>query len=67
MDHLAAHEYLQLRKSRPDVPALIAWDYINGNCPDAQNVDQAMCRHDWAINGEDDRCYCLNCGADGDA
>lgn len=32
-----------------------------------QNVEQFVCRHDWAINEESDRCYCLNCGKDGDA
>lgn len=25
------------------------------------------CAHDWAINEESDRSYCLNCGQDGDA
>jgi hypothetical protein len=29
--------------------------------------DNPFCRHDWAVNEESDRCYCLNCGADGDA
>jgi DnaJ-class molecular chaperone len=30
--------------------------------------DNPFCRHEWAGGNEDyDRCYCLNCGADGDA
>lgn len=26
-----------------------------------------FCRHEWAINEESDRSYCMRCGADGDA
>lgn len=35
----------------------------------AQSIgsDNPFCIHDWAVNEESDRCYCLNCGADGDA
>lgn len=67
MNHLAAYHYLELRRQRQDVPAVIAWNFVNGEYPEAQNVDQAMCRHKWVINGESDRCYCCYCGADGDA
>lgn len=66
-DYLAAHNYQQIRRERPNIPAMVVWNYVNGEYPEAQNVDQAMCRHEWAINGESDRCYCMNCGMDGDA
>jgi len=67
MDHLAAYHYLTLRRSRPDVPAIKAWRFINGDYPEAQTIDQAICRHEWALDGESGRCYCMYCGADGDA
>lgn len=66
-DYLAAHHYQQMRREHPQYPARLVWDFVNGNYPDAANLEQAACRHEWAINGESDRCYCLNCGADGDA
>lgn len=61
-----AARYFQLRADRPDVPARFAFGYVTDAYPDAQNIDQAMCRHHWA-HDDMDRCYCLNCGADGDA
>ena len=61
-----AQQYFALRSERPEVPAWRALAYVSGDYPDAQNIDQVMGRHEWATSGEDDRCYCLNCGADGD-
>lgn len=37
------------------------------NYIDARAEEEDSCAHEWVINEESDRCYCLNCGADGDA
>lgn len=62
-----AARYFQLRAERPDVPAKYAFGFVTDAYPDAQNIDQAMCRHEWAVNGESDATYCVSCLADGDA
>ena len=33
---------------------------------DKDYLDEDRCPHDWAVNEETDRSYCLLCGADGD-
>jgi hypothetical protein len=46
--------------------AIDAFHYVQG--PDtARNMAQFTCGHEWVINEESGRCYCLLCGADGDA
>ena len=66
-NYSAMQGYVDLRRSRPDVPALDVWRFVNGDYPEAANIDQAVCRHEWVVNEESDRCYCCLCLADGDA
>lgn len=59
----------QYRQERADMRyrALDVWHYLNGDDPLAANLEQFTCRHQFAIDETSDRCYCLNCGLDGDA
>lgn len=72
------HRYRTLRQERPDIPARYVWMFVNDAWPDARNIDEALCHHEWACTGSayggDDesyhgegRSYCLRCGTDGDA
>lgn len=77
--HETAAAYFRLRSERPDVPAKLAFDYVTGaEQPLAEFVCERTTGHRWAYTGtayggDDDRymgegrCYCLHCGADGDA
>lgn len=47
--------------------AIDVYRFIRGDDPLAANMEQFTCGHHWAVNEETDRCYCLNCGLDGDA
>ena len=58
--------YTKLRQKYPNKTPERIMDYLNGNDGDIP-FEQATCSHEWATDGESDRCYCLNCGADGDA
>lgn len=67
IQHFAAtaREYREIRQARPLIPARKVVAFIND--PDiCQNIDQYVCRHDWVINEESDRCLCSSCGMDGD-
>lgn len=57
--------YVMLRAAHPTVPAIHIVEYIKTS--PGVNLDQFICRHDWVISEETDRCYCTLCGADGDA
>lgn len=60
--------YAQLRTERPEIPARHVFAYLRGSLdPVASNIDQAICSHEFVVNGETDRCYCCKCGIDGDA
>lgn len=67
-NYKAMSRYVEVRAQRPDLRAKDIWAWVNCDDPGtAQSIDQFICSHDWAINEESDRCYCLNCGADGDS
>jgi hypothetical protein len=57
--------YMWTRKMYPLVPAKRVLQWLNNDY--AVTLPQFICKHDWAVNGETDACYCLNCGLDGDA
>lgn len=69
--------YATLRADHPEVPAAKILGYLKGG--DGQSFAEFTCTgHKWAYTGTayggDDssylgegRCYCVNCGADGDA
>ena len=70
--------YAELRQENPLVPAVKLFAYANG-AGHGQTLQEFLCPgHEWVYTGtqygSDDesyhgegRCYCLNCGADGDA
>jgi hypothetical protein len=68
--------YFRMRADNPEVPAKDLFAYVNSDA--SEPLDQFLCRHEWkytgtAYGGEDEsyggegRCYCVYCGADGDA
>lgn len=64
-----AHQYQLLRAQHQDVAASTVYRYIIEG--DGMPFEQFCCPgHQWAYSGDDEyygRCYCLCCGADGDA
>ena len=75
-DYQTMHEYTQMRHAHPERRALDIWNYLHRD--EAMSFEQFTCRHEWAYTGTayggDDesymgegRCYCIHCGADGDA
>lgn len=81
IDDPEAQVYFNLRSAHPLVPALTIWRYIKQGETD-RSFEEFLCRittgHKWtytgtAYGGDDERwhgegrCYCSNCGADGDA
>lgn len=59
--------YFFLRMQRPDLRAIDIYRYVTTDEPGmAQNIDQFLCRHEWAISGENDSYYCGLCSMDGD-
>lgn len=72
-----ALEYANLRALHPSVPAIKLWHYVRDG--EGEPLREFLCPgHRWAYTGsayggDDDRwhgegrCYCVNCGADGDA
>jgi hypothetical protein len=72
-----APAYLQLRREHPSVPAQKIHAYLRYG--DGERFEHFICPgHEWAYTGTayggDDesyfgegRCYCVHCGADGDA
>jgi len=75
--HENAISYINLREANPTIPALTLWRFVREG--DGQSLAEYTCPgHEWAYTGSayggDDasfhgegRCYCRNCGADGDA
>lgn len=64
-DYAAMAQYVELRRQQPGARAVDVWNYVRGD--QVVTFDQFICEHDWTISLESDRCYCLNCGMDGDA
>lgn len=69
---LVANAYAQLRERHPTVPARLAHQYAReGGDGGAATFEQFVCGitrgHAWSCAGEQDRCLCAYCGADGDA
>ena len=72
-----AAEFYALRDANPTVPARQLWHYVISDRD--QSLQEFLCPgHEWAYTGtayggEDERwsgegrCYCVHCGADGDA
>lgn len=71
-----APAYQRLRAQHPQIPARQVHEYLR--CGAGESIEQYLCGHRWAYTGTayggDDesyhgegRCYCLNCGMDGDA
>jgi len=65
-----AGTYLAVRARRPEVPARQVLAYLRSDGSDT--LDEFLCPgHEWS-SGYDEgtdrevRCYCLNCGKDGD-
>lgn len=72
-----APAYRALRLQHPDIPARTVHQYLRDG-GDGLTLQQFSCSHEWAYTGTayggDDerfhgegRCYCVRCGADGDA
>lgn len=66
----AAEYYMSLRAKSPTVPALTVHRYMRND--DGLSLEQFQCAtergHRFSTpNDEYDRCYCVHCGADGDA
>ena len=71
-------QYFQLREQHPTTPAKTLWAYLTQS-DGSQSLKEFSCPgHEWAYTGSayggDDesysgegRCYCVHCGADGDA
>jgi hypothetical protein len=57
--------YRHLRAQHPRVRAITVHQYLRNG--EGEPFEQFICRHDWVISEETDRCYCSYCGADGDA
>jgi hypothetical protein len=72
-----APSYLAMRAKYPSVPAVKIHAYLHSDT--GESFEEFCCPgHEWAFTGTayggDDerwcgegRCYCINCGADGDA
>jgi hypothetical protein len=71
-----AQHYRALRQEHPLIPARQVLAYLKQG--EGGGIQQFLCSHEWAYTGTayggDDerwsgegRCYCLHCGADGDA
>lgn len=70
--------YLQMRREHPLIPARKIHEYLRSGVENGESFEVFMCPgHQWiytgsAYGGDDDRwcgegrCYCRNCGADGD-
>ena len=66
-NYQAMARYVELRQQRQDLRAIDVWSWVSNDDPGlAQNIDQYICRHHWVVSDEEDRCYCDQCGADGD-
>jgi hypothetical protein len=78
LDEGIRERYRELRQERPDVKPATIIAYLTEN-EEAMPFKEFVCPgHEWAYTGTayggDDesymgegRCYCVNCGADGDA
>lgn len=76
-DYLAAHNYQQMRREHPERGAADVWRFVHHE--EGMTFEQFTCPgHEWtytgtAYGGDDDsymgegRCFCANCGMDGDA
>lgn len=63
-----AREYREIRATHPLIPARTVYAYAaDDDRGIISNIEQYICRHDWVISEETDRCYCSCCGLDGDA
>lgn len=63
-----AREYREIRSAHPLIPARKVYAFASDDDRGAaHNIKQYICRHDWVISDETDRCYCSDCGMDGDA
>jgi len=71
-----ARHYQALRQQHPSIPARQVLAYLKHG--EGGGIEQFICQHKWAYTGTgyggDDerwggegRCYCIHCGADGDA
>lgn len=73
-----AQDYRRLRAEHPRVAAGKVLAFLKDDDSMACNLDQYLCHHKWSYTGSayggdeasyhgEGRCYCVNCGMDGDA
>lgn len=64
-DYQSMARYQEARGKYPNARAIDLFNFVRDD--HGVTFEQFTCRHEWTINEESDRCYCLCCGADGDA
>lgn len=63
-----AEIYCGIRVTNPGIKAADVKSYVDYRIDGGhETIEQFLCSHEFVINEESNRCYCIYCGLDGDA